>query len=145
MNNCEPFKGLMVGLLDGELTPEESRQINEHLTRCAGCRAEFEQLRETTGRLAAISFQEPDDVVLAKVWKSPFSRLARITSLVMIIGGYAVLIGYGLIEFLTSGSEELPAKMSIAAIALGFLILLAQLIRERVRTYKTDPYKEIKR
>lgn len=145
MNNCEPFKGLMVGLLDGELTPEESRRINEHLTRCAACRAEFEQLRETTGRLAAVSFQEPDDVVLAQVWKSPFSRLARVASLAMIVGGYAVLIGYGLLEFLTSGSEELPAKMSIAAIALGFLILLAQLIRERVKTYKTDPYKEIKR
>jgi anti-sigma factor RsiW len=145
MNNCEPFKGLMVGLLDGELTPEESRRINEHLTRCAACRAEFEQLRETTGRLAAVSFQEPDDVVLAQIWKSPFSRLARVASLAMIVGGYAVLIGYGLLEFLTSGSEELPAKMSIAAIALGFLILLAQLIRERVKTYKTDPYKEIKR
>jgi anti-sigma factor RsiW len=145
MNNCESFKGLLVGLLDGELTPDETRQVNEHLTRCATCRKEYEQLRETTGKLAAISFQEPDDEVLAQVWKSPFSRLARNTSLVLIIGGYAALIGYGLFEFLTSGKEELPAKMGLAAIVLGFLILLVQLIRERVRTYKTDPYKEIER
>ena len=100
MNSCEPFKGLLVGLLDGELTTEESSQVNEHLTRCAACRAEYEQLRETTGKLAAISFREPGDLVLAQVWKSPFSRLARNTSLVMIIGGYVVLIGYGLFEFL---------------------------------------------
>jgi|SRR6185437_2629393 len=145
MNNCEPFKGLLVGLLDGELTPDETRQINDHLTRCAACRAEYEQLRETTGKLAAISFREPDDVMLAQVWKSPFSRLARNTSLVLIIGGYAGLMGYGLFEFLTSGTKELPAKMGLAAIVLGFLILLVQLIRERVRTYKTDPYKEIER
>lgn len=145
MNNCEPFKGLLVGLLDGELTPDETRQINDHLTRCAACRAEYEQLRETTGKLAAISFQEPDDAVLAQVWKSPFSRLARNTSLVLIIGGYAGLMGYGLFQLLTSGTKELPAKMGLAAIVLGFLILLVQLIRERVRTYKTDPYKEIKR
>jgi len=145
MNNCEPFKGLLVGLLDGELTPDETRQINEHLTRCAACRAEYEQLRETTGKLAAVSFQEPDDKVLAQVWKSPFSRLSRNTALIMIIGGYAGLIGYGLFEFLTSGKEELPAKMGLAAIVLGFLILLVQLIRERVKTYKTDPYKEIER
>lgn len=145
MNNCEPFKGLLVGLLDGELTSDEACQINDHLTRCAACRAEYEQLRETTGKLTAISFQEPDDVVLAQVWKSPFSRLARNTSLFMIVGGYASLIGYGLFEILTSGKKELPAKMGLAAIVLGFLILLVQLIRERVRTYKTDPYKEIER
>lgn len=145
MNNCETFKGLLVGLMDGELTPDETRQVNEHLTRCAACRAEYEQLRETTGKLAAISFQEPTDAVLAQVWKSPFSRLARNTSLFMIIGGYASLIGYGLFEILTSGKKDLPAKMGLAAIALGFLILLVQLIRERAKTYKTDPYKEIER
>jgi len=145
MNNCEPFKGLLVGLLDGELTPDEVRQVNEHLTRCAACRAEYEQLRETTGRLTAISFQEPDDKVLAQVWKSPFSRLSRNTALIMIIGGYVGLIGYGLYEFLTRGKEELPAKLGLAAIIMGFLILLVQLIRERVKTYKTDPYKEIER
>lgn len=145
MNNCESLKGLLVGLLDGELTPDEARQVNEHLTRCAACRKEFEELRETTGKLAGISFQEPTDVVLAQVWGSPFSRLARNTSLVMIIGGYAALIGYGLFEFLTSGREALPVKTGLAAIVLGFLILLVQLIRERVRTYKNDPYKEIER
>lgn len=145
MNHCESFKGLLVGLLDGELTPEENRQANDHLTRCAACRTEYEQLRETTGKLSAITFTEPDDAVLARVWKSPFSRLARNTSLVLIIGGYAGLIGYALFELLTSGKEELPAKLGVAAIVLGFLILLVQLIRERIQTYKTDPYKEIER
>ncbi|HMP83207.1 MAG TPA: zf-HC2 domain-containing protein [Verrucomicrobiota bacterium] len=145
MKHCEPFKGLLVGLLDGELTPDETRQINEHLTRCASCRAEYEQLRETTGKLEAISFREPDDVMLARMWRSPYSRMARNTSLVLIIGGYAGLMGYGLFEFFTSGTKELPAKTGLAAIVLGFLILLVQLIRERIRTYKTDPYKEIER
>jgi anti-sigma factor RsiW len=145
MNSCDPFKGLLVGLLDGELTPDETRRINDHLTRCAACRTEYEQLRETTGRLDALSLQEPDDAVLAQVWKSPFSRLARNTALVLVIGGYATLIGYGLFEFLRSGTKALPAKLGLAAIVLGFLILLLQLIRERFRTYQTDPYKEINR
>ena len=145
MNDCESIKGLMVGLLDGELTPEEARQVNEHLTRCAACRREYEELRETTGKLSAISFQEPEDAVLARVWRSPYSRLARNASLVMIIGGCAGLIGYGVFEFLNSGKEALPVKVGLAAVALGFLILLVQLIRERVKTCKIDPYKEIER
>jgi anti-sigma factor RsiW len=145
MNHCEPFKGLLVGLLDGELTPEETRQINDHLTRCAACRKEYEELRETSGKLTAISFKEPGDAVLARIWKSPYSRLTRNTALVLIIGGYAAMIGYGLFELLSSGTKEFPAKLGLAAIIFGFLILLVQLIRERVRTYKTDPYKEIER
>jgi anti-sigma factor RsiW len=145
MKDCDPFKGLLVGLLDGELTPDETRQINDHLTRCAACRTEYEQLRETNGKLAAITYREPADVVLDQVWRSPYSRFARNASLVLIIGGYAGLMGYGLFELLTSGTKELPAKMGLAAIVLGFLILLVQLIRERIRTYQTDPYKEIKR
>ncbi len=145
MNDCEPFKPLLVGLLDGELAPDEARRINEHLIRCAACRREYEELRETTGKLSALSLQEPDDVVLAQVWKSPFSRVVRNTSLILIIGGYASLMAYGLFEFLTKGKEALPAKLGLAAVALGFLILLVQFIRERTKSYKTDPYKEIRR
>ena len=145
MNNCEPFKGLLVGMLDGELTPDEARQLNEHLSRCAGCRTEYEQLRETTGKLMAISFQEPDDLALEQIWRSPFSRLTRNAALLMIIGGYAALMSYAFFELLRHGREELLPKVSLAAIVLGFSMLLLQLIRERVRTYKTDPYKEIKR
>ena len=145
MKDCHDYKGLLVGLLDHELTPDETREVNEHLIRCAGCRAEHERLRETTGRLAALSYQEPSDAVLAGVWKSPYSRLARNASLALIIGGYVFLVGYALFEFFTRGPEALPVKAGLAAIAIGFLILLAQLIRERVKTYQTDPYKEIER
>lgn len=67
MHDCGSFKGL----LDGELSPDEARQVNQHLTRCAACRDEYEQLCETSGKLAAISFQEPEDAVLAQVGKPP--------------------------------------------------------------------------
>lgn len=145
MKNCDDYKGLIVGLLDRELTPEETQLINDHLVRCAACRADYERLRETSGKLEAVSFQEPTDAVLAQIWKSPYSRFARNASVGLILGGYALLIAYTAFMFFTSGTEGLPAKTAIAAIVLGFLILLVQLIRERVKTYQTDPYKEIER
>lgn len=139
------MKGLIVGLLDGELTPEESRQVNEHLTRCAVCREDHEQLRQTTGKLAAISYVEPTDAVLARLWKTPYSRLTWNAALFMIIGGYAVVFGYAIFQFLTSGKEELGVKTAVAAVVIGFLMLLVRLIRERICTYKIDPYKDIER
>jgi anti-sigma factor RsiW len=145
MKECEPFKGLLVGLLDGELTADEAREVNEHLIRCAACRTEHEKLRETTGRLAAISYQEPGEAELERLWRSPYSRLARNSALTMIIGGYLGLMGFAIYEFFRSGKEGLTVKVALAAIGFGVLLLLDELIRERVKSYKTDPYKEIKR
>lgn len=145
MKECQEFKPLLVGLLDGELTAPETSAVHAHLSRCAACRADYEQLRVTTGRLRALSYTEPTDAVLAAVWKSPYSRFARNASLALVIGGYALVIGYAMFEFFTSGREAVPVKAGFAAIAIGFLTLLTLLVRERVQTYKTDPYKEIER
>ena len=46
MNNCERYRHLLVGLLDRELDPKESAEVNEHLMRCPECREEYEKLRE---------------------------------------------------------------------------------------------------
>lgn len=145
MKDCEADKPLLAGLLDGELTPEETREIVDHLMRCAGCRSDYEKLRETSGKLSAISFQEPDDATLAQVWRSPFSRTTQISAWLMIGGGYATLVGIAGYQLLTSGTEDLAPRTALAAIVLGFLILLVQLVRERCMTYKTDPYREIER
>lgn len=145
MNNCGEYKGLLVGMLDGELTPEESRQVNDHLTRCAACRDDYEKLRQTTGKVASITLREPEDAVLDQMWKSPYSRFARSASIAMVIGGYTVLLAYALYEFFRSGKEAFPAKVAIGAIVIGFTLLLLQLVRERLRVYKTDRYKEIER
>jgi anti-sigma factor RsiW len=145
MNDCHHCRSLLVGLLDGELTPDEVRETNDHLMRCAACRAEHERLRQSSGHLEALSYQAPGDVVLARVWKRPYSRATRNASLALIIGGYLLVLGYGLVQFLTDGREALPAKIGVAALVVGFLTLLLQLIRERVQTYRTDPYKDIER
>lgn len=145
MNDCEKFKGLLMGLIDRELTPEESNEVNAHLARCAKCREEYEQLRETSGKINSLSFVEPTDEVLEKIWKSPFSRMTRNAGLVMIIGGYAALILFGLFQIIFSDDEAWFPRISIAAIIIGFLILLGHVIRERLKTFKTDPYKEIQR
>ena len=145
MKDCEKYRTMLVGLLDRELSPQESIEVNEHLARCAECRMEYEQLRETSGKLEALTFSEPQDEMLRRLWRSPFSRLSRIGGLALVIGGYAALIGFGLFQFFTSDTEKTWNKVSIAAIGIGFLILLIHVIRERLKTYRNDPYREIER
>jgi anti-sigma factor RsiW len=144
MTNCEQYKGLLAGLLDGELTPEEAGELNGHLIRCASCRADYEQLRTTQNKLEALSFIEVTDEAARAFWRLPYSRALRNASLFMIVGGYAALVLYGIVTWLLDGGP-LFQKLSVAAIAIGLVVLLGLLIVERLSTYNVDPYKEIER
>lgn len=145
MPNCEHYRGLIAGLLDNELTADESVELNDHLIRCASCRADYEELRRTERRLEAISYVEITDEAARALWRLPYARTLRNASLFMVIGGYAALVLYGFIVFLTNGDEDLFTKVTLAAIVIGFLVLLGSLIVERISTYRVDPYKEIER
>lgn len=153
MNDCEKFQPLIAGLIDGELTTDEATDLNQHLTRCSDCRDEHEKLRNASGKLEAISFIEAEDEVLENLWKSPYHRFTRNAGLWMVIGGYLVLILFALWQmifhidfrdFFNPDGETIPA-LSLAAILIGFFILLFNVIRERRKTWKVDPYKNIKR
>jgi len=153
MNDCEKFQPLIAGLIDGELTTDEATDLNRHLTRCSDCREEHEKLRSASGKLDTISFIEPEDEVLENLWKSPFNRFTRNAGLWLVIGGYTVLILFALWQMIfhidfrdifDPDSETIP-QLSFAAIIIGFFVLLFNVIRERWRTLKKDPYKNIKR
>jgi anti-sigma factor RsiW len=145
MANCEQYEGLLAGLLDGELTAEEAAELNNHLIRCASCRADYEELRRTGNKLEAISFIEVTDEAAKGLWRLPYSRLLRNASLVLIIGGYAALILVGVVTSLMEGTEGLFQRVSLSAIVIGFVVLLGLVIVERIGTYRSDPYKEIER
>jgi hypothetical protein len=142
---CEKFKPLLMGLIDGELTPEETAEVNSHLIKCDACRNEFEELKDTAGQIDTVSFIEPQDEVLRKLWKSPYSRLIRNSGLLLVFSGWLFLILFALFEIIRSPDEPFLPKIAVAAMIIGFLVLLVFLIRERIHTYKVDPYKEVKR
>jgi predicted anti-sigma-YlaC factor YlaD len=144
MRDCQEYRVLLSGMMDGELSAEESHTINQHLNRCEACRQEYERLREDLSRLDAVSIQEPDEAELQAFWRLPYSGLVRNAGLVLVIGGYVGLMLYGLIEFFRDG-EWWFGKVAGAAIAIGCITLLGIVIIERVISYKSDPYKEVNR
>lgn len=153
MNDCGNFKALIAGLIDGELTPDETTGLNHHLTRCPDCRQDHEKLRAASGKLDIISFIEPEDEVLENLWKSPYHRFTRRAGLWLVLGGYSVLILFALWQLVfhidlrdlfQPDSDAIP-RLSLFAIIIGFFILLFNVIRERLKTLKKDPYKNVKR
>ena len=57
--NCNKVSSLLSAYMDGELLGFEHRLIHQHLTRCAECGAEYEELLHMKRLLAAMRLREP--------------------------------------------------------------------------------------
>jgi anti-sigma factor RsiW len=145
MKDCETYRPLLMGLLDGELDAPTAAEVNRHLIHCAACREEYESLRTSCQALERASFREPSDEALAALWRSPYSRAARMASWALALGGWLALVVFGLVAFLRDGKVDLWPKLAVAAMIIGGISLLAQVVRERMHTYQSDPYKEVDR
>ena len=145
MSSCDKYKGLMMGMIDNELTPEELREVKTHLERCDECRKEFEDLKAMSEEIPNLTFESVHDKDLNRIWKQPYSRLSKLSGLILIIAGWVVLIGYSLFIVLSDSTEPKMIQIAIVASVIGFIVLLASAVRDRIKSYKTDPYKEVKR
>jgi hypothetical protein len=145
MAACDDFKPLLMGLIDHELTPEETAKVNDHLIGCEVCRKEYDELVASGHVLGSVAFKEPEDEVLERLWRSPFSRFTTVSGMVLVAIGYLGLIGYGIYEFVNDRGEALLPKVALVAVVTGFVLLLFTVIRQRIKTYNVDRYKEIVR
>lgn len=55
---CDNFKELISARLDGELTPDESRALKQHLLECAECAQFASGLEELSGQIARQSLSD---------------------------------------------------------------------------------------
>lgn len=145
MDACEKYKPLLMGLIDQELSPDEAAEVQHHLTRCTQCRREYEELREAGQKIESISFQEPTDQVLDNLWNPPYHHWIRLSGLGLVLIGWVILIIFGLYQWFLNPSHSIILKCGVAALLIGFIVLLASVIREQYLKHKIDPYKEIMR
>ena len=138
------YRPLLMGLMDGELTPEEAADVNKALTRSSELREEYERLCETGDHLHPMSFLEPGDEVTAKLWKSPHHHFARVGGIWLVLLGYLGLIGYAIVGMLSADGLAFP-NLCLIGILIGTAILLLSFIRERIAKHAVDPYKDIQR
>ena len=138
------YRPLLMGLMDGELTPEEAADVNDALIRSSELREEYERLCQTGDHLQPMSFLEPGDDVTRKLWKSPHHHFARLGGLWLVLLGYLGLIGYAVVGMLSEDGLTFP-NLCFGGIVVGTAILLLSFIRERIAKHAVDPYKDIQR
>jgi len=71
--NCRHIIDLLGPYLDGECSPEERRQVEEHLRRCPACRSELEQLRRIESANRGTAPPDPGE----EYWNTFLPRLRQ--------------------------------------------------------------------
>jgi Na+-transporting NADH:ubiquinone oxidoreductase subunit NqrB len=90
----------------------------------------------------ALSFAPPAPDT--SVWGTVNRRLTKPLGWVLLIGGFALWLGYVAYVFVLSTVPSWE-KIAVAAIVIGFLLLLATVIADRYREWLTDPYRNVHR
>lgn len=60
MAGCEKYNELISAAIDGELTPEEEKELNAHLKACKECSSLFDTLKILSGAFHDMLVQPPD-------------------------------------------------------------------------------------
>lgn len=148
--SCDEFKAMLTGYLDGELTPEQRADLEGHLGTCRACEAELAELTKLKEELSMMRFKEPEDVELARYWRSVYNRLERGLGWVLFSVGAIIVLCYGAFklieEVIKDPSVAVLLKVGVVALIFGTVVLFVSLLRERLVVGKVDKYsKEVER
>jgi ferric-dicitrate binding protein FerR (iron transport regulator) len=145
----ERARHLMMAALDGELPTGERAELDRLLDEDAALREEWERLSKVKEVTKTMSYREPPEEVWEVFWVSVYNRAERGIGWVLISVGSLVLLGFGIWHGIMAllADTELPVfvKIAIFATALGSLVLLFSVAREKWFVRRRDPYKEIPR
>ena len=128
--------------LDGELPAEERRALDAAIERSTELRRELAIYRGMQRDFQALSFAPPAPDM--SVWGTVNRRLTRPLGWVLLITGAGLWLGY--VAYAFALSPVAPwGKIAVAALVIGFLILLGTVIADRYREWLTDPYRDVHR
>lgn len=145
----ERARHLMMAALDGELGRQDRAELDRLLAADATLREEWARLSRVKEVTTAMGYREPPEEIWDTYWVSVYNRVERGVGWILASLGVLVVAGYGLWQAVNGflADTGLPAfvKVAVFAAALGGLILLLSVAREKLFTRQRDPYREVKR
>ena len=146
---CEDYKDLMMGYLDEELSAEQIRRFEEHLTTCKQCSSQLQEFRQLKAITDQMTLIEPEDRLWQQYWDGIYNRIER--SIGWTIFSVAAILltiygGFKAIEALIiDPTVGLLLKIAMLALLVGLAILFVSVLRERIFFWTKDRYKDVRR
>lgn len=139
----------IMAYLDGELTESEARQIERLIREDAQYRKIYESLRDVQEVTQEMKFKKLPEMYWDEYWTHVYNRIERGFSWIFISLGAIILIGFiswqAIHKLIINESIHPLMKAGIILLALGLVILLVSVVREKLMIRKVDKYREVER
>ncbi len=123
---------------DGELPPEESRRLEEHLRDCTECAREVMLIRYLGGAMKSIQPGRSRP----RIWERVHRRITRPAGWLLLAGGLAAWLGLAAFRWFQAGELTLE-WLATTAIVVGLALLAIAVGYEQYRDWKETPYKDV--
>ena len=145
-NHCPTAfdESLISGYLDGELTQAAEQKVRIHLEDCVHCRTLLEDLRTIREAAMSTEFSKPDDTQWDERPRGGASLVARGAGWILAIVWAAVVGAYALWEFVTTPASSIERLLVVGGLT-ALALLFVSVLLERIRTARTDPYREVEK
>lgn len=142
---CTHFdEALLSGHLDGELTQADEQRVRIHLEDCADCKTQYEELRELREATMTTQLDQPRDLQWNEKPRGLFSGLSRGFGWLILIIWAAGTTGFGLWQ-LATGPDGLAEKLIVFGGLFGIGLLFVSILVDRLKSSRTDPYREVQK
>ena len=128
--------------LDDELDPDDRARVEAALQSDTEVAREYAIFNAIKNDVGDLSFSPaPRD---ESVWGEVNREITQPIGWFLFVGGTVIFMVYAAVVYATSDANAWE-KIGIGGIVIGFFVLLASTVFERMREYKTDPYRHIER
>ena len=143
------FQILLMKAVDEALSPAEKDEFEDLLQASPDLREEWESMRAIKTITNKMTLKEPAKEVWDMYWTNTYNRLERGLAWLLITIGAVLLTGYSGYKFFESffPDPNIPVIVKGGVILLlgGLMALSLSVLREKIFTRKSDPYKEVQR
>jgi hypothetical protein len=130
-------------LVDNELPAHDIRPTLEMIQADAELQQEYAEMLKLRWAVGPGPSTRVPEAWVAKAEQSVRRKAGRGLGVALLVGSYAILIGYALFTLFASPDTPVIVAILISASVLGFLFLLANAIGDRMRERKADKYREV--
>jgi len=144
---CDSLRWDLMRVVDGEADADVQRRVEGHLESCARCRQEYDELLKLKGVTQSMRLQDLPDARWAGYWQDLYRRLERGTGWFLLSVGLILVCCYAVLElfrsFFFDPQVPLIVRLGFGISAIGVIILLVSILRERLFARKIERYDKV--
>jgi len=134
---------LICKVADGCATPEERQELERMAANDPTIADELHEQQDTVNAIRSLGLRELQDEVRDQFWGGVYNRLEQRCGWAFVIAGIVAVAGYGIYEMLTDPTIHSLYRLGIAAIIVGFGLLISSVLRVRLKVRRYDKYREV--